>query len=237
MISLYSLFAKDEIPVFHNPDANIVDITKVTAGKHFEDNIVIVDKYSKEQISVKIHVYDGNEWVEIGTASLNEFDSIQLFRPRKIKFENKRFFAIEPDDDNIYSCRPYIQRDDLYIEVRDKDSDPDMVAAPEFPYSENAVFFQRKLIRGKFDENLKIRNSTTEKKVEFVVYAYHSKEKSWILYGTARTGGKNSLVKVSTDLDLGDYEYFAIYTENKNEYNYTAMADDDDLIITITYKK
>lgn len=234
LLGLNTMFAKDTVPEFKNPDAFIIDMSQIPDSKRFEDNIIIVDKYSEEQMSVIVHVYDGKEWVEAGTASLNRFDAMQAIKPRKIKFEGKKYFAIEPNDDNIYICSVYVQNDDLYVEVRDQNSDLKMAAAPAFSYSENAFFLQRKLIRGKFDENMKFRNRTEDKRVVFSVYAYHPRSRSWIPYGTAKTGGKNSLAKVSTRLDLGDYEYFAFYPSNEKEYKYTAMADDDDLIITIS---
>lgn len=218
--------------------ADVITISKVDG--RFRDNVVIVNKSNQGEVLVKVSIKTTETFIDLENVELAAFDDLQVIKarsfPNKIKSKDITELSIESLNDKTYVSKAYVQRSDLYIEVRDEGSD---LRKPAVPYFENqdAGFIDGKFIKGSYDENLKLHNLTNLKRITFKVYVYDRGKKEWTEYGQAQLNGKDDYtgVKKRSRMDLEDCRYFAIESIDGDKYNYSAYADDSDLIINVSF--
>lgn len=227
-----SLFAKSEL----EEGAFVIYPSRIHG--RFNDNIVVVNKSYKDGISVKLYLKGVNDYEELQDVSLYHFDETKKIEaknyPSKMKAKNISEIGIESLDGNTYVAFGYIERGDMYIEIRDEGSDLRKPVVPQFILNEEAVTFDRKSLVGSFDENIKIKNYTNLKGLTINVYVYDSKKLEWTTYGSATVNGRGDVTTVKSKKDLEDYKYFAFEATDGYVYNYMPMAADDDLIVNVS---
>lgn len=219
-----------------NENSSSLKIERLSGGK-FKDDVELINKSFAEDVEFTLLIKKDGDWEVVGEYSLAKFDDqIKLMSnkfPKKIKPKDVTQVAIESLNENVFVLKGFIKDDNLMLEIRDEGTDLKKSVVPEFD-NEDAFVFDGRNAFETFDENMKLRNKTTLKKLSFKVSVYDSKNGKWIYYGEAEVNGKNDVTKVKTKLKLKDYRYFAIEALDGESYNLMPIPEDDDLIINIS---
>jgi len=234
VLSLFtlSLFAKSEL----DETAYVIYPNRVHGN--FEDNIVVVNKSHQEGISVMLYLKGEGDYEELQEVSLPLFDDVEKIGarhfPSKMRAGNIKEIGIESLDGNVYIAKGYVERGDMYIEIRDEGSNLKEVVAPGFDSHENAYAIDRKFMSGKFDEYIKIKNNTDLKGLTINVYAYDDRARTWMFFGSATVKRRNGVARVKSRKHLGDYRYFVVESADGSIYKYMPFVDDYDLYINVS---
>jgi hypothetical protein len=108
-------------PDFGSSHSYVIDMYSVS--KDIEDNIRLINRTTKSDISFKVSLHDPKNfiWVEYGVADLKEpGDTAFISSKLSGKLDRYRYAAIEALDGNDYGYNFYETRSDLYINITDR---------------------------------------------------------------------------------------------------------------------
>lgn len=214
----------------------VIEVSSIP-GK-FKDNIVLINKVDDSMVAVKINALSNEKLVPIETVALRWFDDeFKINSSKALKLADFKTFQIESSDGKKYSYKTEKHNNDLIIEVREWGSDLSKSATPKWTANSEVFLFDMESLEEEPDENVKILcNSSRGVGNVFTLYAYETKYKRWIPYGSlqVKKQGKAEKLKKEKDVDdIDDYRYFAIETKNANIYKYHLEENRDDLFITV----
>ena len=110
-----------EQPTINIPHTYIIDSYMVQGN--MEDNVRLISKSQKPDISFKVYIHDPETmtWIIYGTALLTGFDDTSFVRSGLSgDLDSYRYFAIEASDGQEYKYEFKKLRNDLYIYIFDK---------------------------------------------------------------------------------------------------------------------
>lgn len=215
---------------------DLIDVPSIP-GK-FKDNIVVINKVDDSMVSLKINAISNGNLIPVGQVVLHWFNDESKINSSKIlRLADFNTFQIEPSDGKKYAYKTEKRNNDLIIEVREWGSDLSKAATPKWTANSEAFLFDMKSLEDEPDENVKILcNSSRGVSNTFSLYAYETKYKRWVRYGSLQIknlGKAEKLKKEKNIEDIDDYRYFAIETKNANSYKYRLEEKSDDLFITV----
>ena len=233
----FGAMAQKAAPEFNGKNGAVIDANKISGV--FKSAIVVEDKILDDaEMSVNVYAWYAEDWLPLGTASLNQFDATaKIASQKEIKIADLRYFAIESED-RVLAFKARKFKKDLVIEVRDATSDLSKPVVPAFEQNPDAVLFDKMMLSVECDEKLYLRNLTSHPSIGFKVSVYEPKRKQWEEFGTVVFKKLTQQSKVNSK-DVNSRRYFAIEAVDGEEYQYvmSVAKNNDDIIIDISNPK
>jgi hypothetical protein len=92
-------------------------------------------------------------------------------------------------------------------------------------------------VAGKFEDYVKIHNSSSDSNMTFNIYVHNRKTDQWLMLGPGflKDNGDTDTIDTNID-DLDRYRYFAIESMNDKDYNISVSKGHNDLHIYFSDK-
>lgn len=187
------------------------------------------------------HSPEGNEWINIGRTSLKGFlDGEKL--GKVLNVSKYRYFAIKPapQDENelkVYEKIKYqvaIQKANFQIWIRDINDKENLDPRPKHP-AKNVYVMKRGEFPEDSDENIALRNFSSDPMVALAFFGYDKKRFEWVSFGALQAlSGEGWKILDMRNNDLEDFDFVALVPGGGKKYTYSFSDERDDLRITVT---
>lgn len=205
---------------------------------------VEVTHYSMIQnlsFDVFYHQPELSEWKQMGRIHLKGFFASEKSE-KLLNVTKYRYYAIKPapQDENelkIYEKIKYqvaVQKSNFQIWIRDAKDKDDLDPRPKHP-AKNAYVMKRGEFPEDSDENIALRNFSSDPMVAVAFFGYDKKRFEWISFGALQAlSGQAWRILEMKNYDLDDFDFIALVTGGGKKYAYSFSDERDDLRITVT---
>lgn len=256
-LSTANVWAQDTAPAFDQKPSVVLDLWSNGGKGKYKDNIIFRSATVGQNGTFNVYGYDEKkkDWTLIGTSSLKGFsDSDRVETPRELKLRDYRWFAVQspaplkfdaqgkPNDSN-----------DVVITIVDKNpvmDKPQGDNAPAFDLSNSKVLDLWTKVKGKYKDNINLKNGIGGKNVAFNVWGYDQKNSQWSIIGPKNLspdppppliftgwGWYNPATDDSIDStwkdNIKDFRWIAVQSLNGLSFNVDIAASKSDLILTV----
>ncbi|MCR4823203.1 MAG: hypothetical protein K5873_10075 [Treponema sp.] len=222
-------FAFAEAPAFSDPNAFIIDASKMP-GK-IKDNVKLKNVSSAADFKITVSAYDekAGTWIIFGEGELKglgDTETIKSVNKKLIKLANYNYFAITTDSKNAFKYSSSKNHNDLHIWFYD---DRNIDESHFTVIDKNQI--------GTFKDNLKLVGGQSLKSASsFKIYAYNDEAdsgKSGTIAILKGAGDTDTYDTASNGLPFSSFRYFKIISREEKDFKYSAKCERNDLIITV----
>lgn len=232
-------FAQD-LPAFTEADNAYVFDAKLLK-KPYGDYCKLVNMSFEKGLSFDVYLMKSNkkEWVCAGGATLNEvLETVTLDSDYNGDYSKYRYFALVPKDGRKYNVEFVWDMIDMYV-VKHQFSAFLISIDGETPESirNNSVVIDVNSIKGKFKDNVKVQNKSSDANIDVVILGFNEEgDSNWEIAGKVKIDELDESESMETPLhevDAKKYNYYAVYFPNGKKYNVTATKARNDLVIEV----
>lgn len=236
-----ALFAQN-LPAFTESDnAYVFDAKKL--DDDYEDNCKVINLSFEENLSFDVYVMKSNkkQWLLAGTATVNGIlDACVLESKYDGDYDDYRYFALVPKDNRKYDVT--FTCDSIFLYAFFKEACVFLVDIPGATtpdkYKKNATIIDSKSIKGKFKDNIKLINKSSDSNIDFLIFGFDEEgAEKWNAVGKSDLKEYDDSDTMDAPLNNSDdkkiYNYYAIYATNGKKYDVSATKSHNDLYIEI----
>ncbi len=203
--------------------------TKSLKGK-ISDNIRLISGI-EEKKSFIVFFYNSKKelWQPFGSAELLRYADT-AFIDSKVSVDRYRWYSIKAEDGKEYRYEISAKHNDLYINIWS-------INDSENINKEKAEIIDASSLSGKFKDNVKLVNNTTETNLSFTVYGFNDKNEKWTKIGNTflKNIGDDSIAMSPVE-NIAQFKFFGIISNDGKSFNYSATKAHNDLIIILADK-
>jgi hypothetical protein len=245
-------------PTFDQKPSVVLDLWNVGAKGKYDDNIIFRSATLAKNIAFNVYGYDEKkkEWTLIGASQLKDYtDKDQVDPPRGVKIKNYRWFAVHSPTNTKFDAQALPNdSNDLVITIIDKNpvatEKPQGNDAPAFDLKSAKVLDLWAKVKGKYKDNINLRNGIGSKNISFNVWGYDQKNNYWTIIGPKKLspdpappmvftgwGWYNPATDESVDSTwkdkIKDFRWIAIQSLDGLAFNVDIAAGKSDLTLTV----
>jgi hypothetical protein len=92
--------------------------------------------------------------------------------------------------------------------------------------------------KGKYNDNVKVRNGLARENIIFNVYGYDDKKKEWTLIGPAplKYHADSENIEKARGVSIRNFRWFAVHSPNNIQFDALALTNRNDVILTLIDK-
>ena len=229
------------LPAFTEADnAYVFDAKKLK--EDFGDGCKIVNLSYEDNLSFDVYVMKSNKkkWLFAGSGTVNGvLDSCFLDSEYNGDFDDYRYFAIVPKVEKDYTIT--FTWDNTFMYAFNKEVCVfliDIESETPSKYKENSTIIDVNSVSGKFKDNIKLINKSSDSNMEFLIFGFDSPDASkWNPVGKSELKEKGDEDFIDTPVNDSSnskkYAYYAVYALNGKKYDVKASKAHNDLYIEI----
>ena len=234
-------FAADNLPAFTEADnAYVFDAKKLK--EDYGDNCKIVNLSFGENLKFDVYVMKSNkkQWLLAGSATLNGcMDSVAVESEYDGKWDNYRYFALVPKDDNKYIVD--FTYDSIFLYAFSREAcvfTVDIEGDTPEKVRNNSTIIDVNAVKGKFKDNIKLINKSSDSNMDFLIFGFDDPNATkWNTVGKSDLKGYDDSDNIDTPINDSSnskkYAYYAVYALNGKKYDVNPSKAHNDLYIEI----
>jgi len=258
-LSAANMWAQDAAaPAFDQKPSVVLDLWSTGSKGKYSDNVVFRNATLGQNIIFSAYGYDEKkkEWTLIGESQLKEYtDKDKVSPPRDVKIKNFRWFAVHSPSNTKFDAQAiHNDSNDLIITIVDKNpavaDKPQGNDAPAFDLKSSKVLDLWEKVKGKYKDNINLKNGIGTKNISFNVWGYDQKNNYWSIIGPKKLsldpappmvftgwGWYNPADDDSVDSTwkdkLKEFRWVAIQSLDGLSFNVNVSASRSDLTLTV----
>jgi hypothetical protein len=252
-------------PAFDQQPSVVLDLWNNGGKGKYKDNVKFSNATLLQNIAFNVHGYDekNRTWTLIGPAQLkyhSDTDTVKSLMQGKLNAF--RWIAVHSPTAGInFTAQTAPYSNDVFITILDSVpavDKPQANSAPVFDMQSSIVLdLWSKVGKGKYKDNLYLKNGTTNQNLSFNIWGYDQKNNQWIIVGakrysteaetpadpTAAAWGAAFGWAVNPDSvntpwkdKLNGFQWFAIQSLNGVSFDVQAVANRNDLTLMVVDK-
>ncbi|MBP3710241.1 MAG: hypothetical protein J6I73_07570 [Treponema sp.] len=236
----FALIAQD-LPTFTGEGNATIFDTKTLKGK-YGDKLQLINLTNEKNISFAIFALKNaksTDWVQMGTLALNgTLDTVELESEEfEGKYNKYKYYAIVPQNGKKYDITMDTDLHDYFVIKHNILAFLIGSTSADTSYKKNAVILDMVTVQGKFKDQIKLVNKSSDNNFNIVVYGFDDENaESWELIAAAHLDGANDEDFADTVLrkyDVKKCKYYGFVFSNGKKYELNPYTARNDLYVEV----
>lgn len=234
-----SMLAAAALPEFPDDETAIVFDTK-TLKDDWGDGIKFVNLTTDDDITFQMYATKNPKkgWEYVGETSVSgAMTSVDVESQLSKDVDDYRYYALINKTDKAYKVDMYAEEISMYVISKEtlvftiSPTEETPIVLPE-----NASIIEVATVKGKFKDNVKLVNNSSDSGIKFIVFGAETEEGPWEIVGSSElksTGDQDFVKTPIASIDIKKCKFYAVSADNGNTYTLSGSTAHSDLYIAI----